>query len=244
MDKKELDEVEIDLREMLYALRSRLWIIILSGIVAAVAAALISIYLMTPVYTSEAQLYILGSTESTTSLADIQVGTQLTQDYMVLIKSRPVVKQVIENLNLNISYEALANKISVSNPTNTRILKITVTYPDAFMAKAIVDKLASISADYIAEIMHTDVPSIVAQGEVPELPSGPNVKKNTAIGGVLGVLVAAAIVIIIYMMDDTIKDSDDVEKYLGLSTLGMIPIDSEAGGKSKKRLRGKKKRGI
>lgn len=242
MEKNSYDEIEIDLREIMYLIRSRIWIIILSGVIAAMAAGFISNYMVTPVYTSKAQLYILSKTTSITSLADIQIGTQLTQDYMVLIKSRPVVNQVIENLGLNMSYDELVDKLSVSNPSNTRILEIKITYPNAYMAKKIVDGFAYVSAEQIANIMHTEAPSIVEEGQVPSYPSGPNVKKNIAIGGLLGAFLAALVVLVLYMVDDTIKDSDDVEKYLGLSTLGLIPMEADSIEKSTKniRQRGKK----
>jgi len=228
MEKNTYEEIEIDFRDLLFMLRSRIWIIIISGIITAMAAGFVSSYIMTPVYTSNAQLYILSKTTSITSLADIQIGTQLTQDFMVLIKSRPVVNQVIENLNLNMSYETLVKKISVSNPSNTRILVITVSHPNAYMAKKIVDEFAYVSADQIAKIMHTEAPSIIEEGEIAQEPSEPNIKRNIIVGGILGVFLSAAIVILVYVMDDTLKDSDDIEKYLGLSTLGMIPMDAES----------------
>jgi capsular polysaccharide biosynthesis protein len=104
-------------------------------------AGLISNFALTPLFTSRTQLYIIGKTSAITSLTDIQLGTQLTQDYMVLVKSRPVVNKVIENLGLDMSYESMLGHISISNPTNTRILEIQVEYPDAYLAKEIVDEL-------------------------------------------------------------------------------------------------------
>lgn len=239
MEKKTNEDVEIDLVDIFYLIRARLWVIILSVILSAAIAGLVSIFLFTPIYTSSSQLYILSKTTSLTSLADIQLGTQLTQDYMVLVKSRPVVTQVNDNLDLNMSYEQLTGLISVTNPSNTRILQLTVKYPDNFLAKKIVDEFAYVSKSQIAKIMDCEEPTIVEEGVVSQAPSSPNIKRNIVIGGLIGAFLAAGIIIVLHLMDDTIKDSEDIEKYLGISTLGLIPIES---GASKQTELDKKKR--
>lgn len=222
------DEIEIDLMEVFYLLWSKIWIIIISGIITASAAGLISSFLITPIYTSTTKLYILSKSTTLTSLADLQIGTQLTQDYMVLVKSRPVVTQVINNLELNMTYEEMTDVITITNPTDTRILEITANYPDPYLAKEIVDEFAIVSSDQIAKIMDAEKPAIVEEGYMQPLPTSPNKTKNTAIGGIIGIILASAIITLLYIMDDTIKDSSDVEKYLGLNTLGLIPIESGA----------------
>ena len=124
------------------------------------------------------------------------------------------------------TYEGMVHIISISNPTNTRILEITANYPDPYLAKKIVDEFAVVSSEQIAKIMDSSAPTIVEEGYMQPYPSSPNIKKNTLIGGVLGIFIAAGLVIVLYLLDDTIKDSEDVEKYLGLTTLGIIPIES------------------
>jgi capsular polysaccharide biosynthesis protein len=235
------DEIEIDLLELLYVLKSKLWLILLSGLVTAAATALVCIYLITPVYKSKTQLYILARPSSITdlSLADLQIGNQLTQDYMILVKSRPVVTKVIENLELDMTYEQLCSIIEVSSPSNTRILEIEVTYPDPNVAKQIVDEFAEVATERIATIMDTAKPSIVEEGYAQPKPSSPRTKRNTVIGGALGMLLAAGLFIVLHLMDDTIKDSEDVEKYLGISTLGLIPVEDE---KADKHYKNKKKK--
>jgi capsular polysaccharide biosynthesis protein len=221
------EEIEIDLIDLFYFLKSRLWVIILSGIIFASGFGLVSSFLITPMYTSTTKLYILTKSTSITSLADIQLGTQLTQDYMVLIKSRPVVTKVIENLELGMSYEELSNIITINNPSTTRILEIKAEYPNSFIAKQIVDEFAAVSADQIAKIMDTEEPSIVEEGYASTVPTSPNRVKNTIIGGLIGVLLAAGIFVVLHIMDDTVKTSEEVEKYLGLSTLGLIPLEEK-----------------
>jgi capsular polysaccharide biosynthesis protein len=230
MEQSMNDEIEIDLLEIVRLIRARIWIILLTGILTAAVAGLISNFLLTPIYTSTSKLYIVNKSTSITSLAlqDLQLGAQLTQDYMVLVKSRPVVTQVIDNLELDMSYEEMLSVISISNPTNTRILEITAEYPDPFLAKRIVDEFATVSTSRIAKIMDTSEPTVVEEGYMQPNPSSPNTKRNVLIGGILGLFLAAGIVVVLFLLDDTIKDSEDIEKYLGLNTLGLIPV--EAGG--------------
>ena len=221
-------EMEIDLVDLFYLIRERIWIIILSGIIFATAAGLVSNFLITPQYTSTSQLYILSKSTSLTSFADIQLGTSLTQDYMVMVKSRVVVNQVIKNLDMDMDYDQMAGTITVNNPSNTRILEISATYPDAFMAKKIVDQFANVSKQRMAQIMDSQEPTIIDMGYASPNPSSPNTSRNIIIAAVIGIIIAAGVIIVIHLMDDTIKSSEDIEKYLGISTLGLIPIEPGA----------------
>lgn len=225
MDKNENEVVEIDFFELFGVIKSRLWIIILTGLILAFVAGLYSYYMITPIYSSKTQLYIINKSTNTTSLADFQIGSQLTQDYMILVKSRLVVNQVIKNIDLDMTYEELVNTIELSNPSNGRVLVIKVNHPDPYLAKRIADEFAHVSTEQIAISMETK-PTIIDEGNLPTAPSSPNMKMNVLIGGGLGGLISTGIIVLLYVMDDTIKSSDDVEKYLNLSTLGFIPLEN------------------
>lgn len=222
---KSNDEIEIDIRELFFVLKSKIVIILLAGIIMAVGSGIWSNFFIKPLYTTSTKLYIVSKTSISTTITDLQLGTQLTKDYMVLVKSRPVVEQVIENLGLKMSYESLANSITLSNPSDTRILAITTTHSDPYRAKEIVDEFAKVSSTQISKIMDVQKPSIVEEGNIEKVPSSPNVKKNILIGGLMGAFIVAFIVILLHVLDDTVKTSEDVEKYLGLNTLGLIPIE-------------------
>lgn len=227
MNAKSQDEMEIDLLEIFGVLMSRIWLILLVAVVFAGGTGVFCKFIMTPIYTSTTQLCILSNT-TIASLQDLAIGTQLTQDYIVVVQSRPVVEQVIENLELDMTYEELLSVTSVENPTDTRILSISVTNPDPTLAKQIVDQYAQVSRKRIADLMDINEPGIIEEGHVAERKTSPTTTKNAMIAGVLGVLLASAFVIIRYMMDDTIKSSEDIERYLGLNTLGILPIEENA----------------
>ena len=232
----ENDEIEIDLLELIRVILSKLWLVILVTALGVGIAAAATIFFMKPIYKSTSTMYVLTKSTSITSLADIQMGTQLTQDYMVVISSRPVLEKVIDNLGLDMNYEGLKSCIEVSNPTNTRFLEITVTNNDAFLAKKIVDEVADVSAAKMAEVMETQAPNIMDYGTVPEAPSGPSLIKNSLIGAIVGFVLICGLLVLLYLLNDTIKTADDIEKYLGLNTLGLIPLEE---GTSKRRSHGK-----
>ena len=234
------DEIEIDLKELFYVIKQKLWIILLTGIVGAVSIGLYTAMVMKPVYTSSTMLYIVNKTTTLTSLTDLQLGTQLTKDYKVLVTSRPVTGQVITNLDLNLSHEQLVKKIKVDNPTDTRILTISVEDTDPYMAKSIADEFASVASARMAEIMDSAPPNIVEEAYLPTQKTKPSITKNTMIGGLAGVFLAGAIILVLFVMNDAIKTPEDVEKYLGLNTLATIPVfEGETGAKKKKSKRKK-----
>lgn len=217
------EEYEIDLLEIFYALRKKIAVIILAGLIGAGFAAAYSFVLATPVYESTAKLYILSQSTSITSLADIQMSSSLAKDYEEMIYSRPVVMQVRRNLNLDYSYEAIKNMLTVNNPADTRCLNISCKSSDKEEAKDMANEFAKVSKRQIAQIMDTDEPTLFERAVVSKNPVKPQKAKIIIIGFILGFLIACAIVIIRYMMNDSLKSEDDIERYLGLNTLASIP---------------------
>lgn len=220
------DEIEIDLLEIFHALVKKAWAIILCLVIGAGLAGGITKFAITPQYKATSMIYILGKTTSVSSAIDLQLSRQLTVDFEVLAKSRPVVERVISNLDLDMTYEEMLEIVEVTNPDNSSILQMFATHPDPEVAKNIANELADATAERVEEVMVTDRPSTVEQAVAPEHPSSPNVMKNTAIGGLAGAFLMMAIVIVMFLMDDTIKDEDDVKKYLDMSVLASIPADT------------------
>lgn len=243
MEKKfdDNEEMQIDLLELAYALKKKLWLIILGLIAGALGAGIYSKAVITPVYTSTAMVYVLSKETTLTSLADLQIGSQLTKDYSVLVTSRPVLSQVIEKQNLNMSVGELKSKISISNPSDTRVLSITISDTDPIRAQALAEEVARTSSDYIGDIMEMVPPKIIEEGVPAAYPSSPNVKKNAAMGGLAVAVVISGVICLQVIMDDTIKTEEDVEKYLGMSVLASVPDVEETGRAEKDKKRKKKK---
>lgn len=233
------DSVEVDLLQIFRVIMTRIWVILLSGILTGIIALVITQTLITPMYTSSVKLYVISrQSDQTTTLSDIQSSTQLVKDYKVLVTSLPVVDQVITDLGLNIDDNDLINKIECTIETDSRVLAITVTDADPVQAKHIADDLADVFSSRITQIMKIDSVNVIEYGSVAESPASPNVKKNVAIGLLIGILLSTSIIVIGFIVDDTIKTSEDVERYLGISTLSLIPLTREEyNGKKSKRKR-------
>lgn len=233
------NEFEFDLLEIVRILFSRFWIILCAGFLAAAACFAVSAYVLTPVYESTTKIYILNKTDDTAvTYTDVQMGTQLTKDYAELINSRYVIEKVIELLSLeDMEYETLMKKVSVDTPVDTRIVSITVEHTDPEMAMRIANCIREVAGEHIQNVMDIEAVNVVEAANMPMEKSGPSVVKWTMIGGMAGVFLACAVILVIFLLDDTIKSSEDVEKYLGLSTLALIPVISEDHTAKKRKLK-------
>lgn len=232
------DVIEIDLQELIGLLLYKLWLIIICAVIGAAGAFVISNFFITPLYESTTSVYILNKNEnSTVAYNDVQLSTQLTKDYAQMIKSRDVLEGVIEVFFLEDSYKEFADRVAVSTPSDTRMINITITDEDPFMAQQLANEVRKSAAEKITEVMDIQAVNTVDEANLPEKPASPSVFKWTAIGGVLGIVLCAAILIIKFLLDDTIKTSEDVEKYLQLSTLASIPVKEEETKKGHKKSR-------
>lgn len=242
-NQRDYDEIEIDLLELFQILLSRIWLILSAGLFCALVCFALSRFVMTPTYESTTKIYILNKTDSSTvTYSDMQMGTQLTKDYAELISSRYVLEEVIQKLELDIEYKDLLDMVAVTTPSDTRIVAITVTDTDPVQAMHIANCIREVASNHIQTVMDIEAVNVVETANMPTQKAGPSVVKWTLIGGLLGVFLVCAIVLIQYLMDDTIKSSEDVEKYLGLSTLALIPIASDTGEiKNKKKAKKNKK---
>lgn len=220
-------EEEIDLVWLFYALLKKLWLIIAVAVVCAFGMSGYTYFKIEPTYTSSSTMLVLTKETTLTSLADLQVGSQLTKDYTILITSRPVLSQVIESLDLDMNYKQLKTKVSINNPEDTRILSISVTMNNPELAKTVVDELAAVSSAFIGDKMEVTPPKIIEEGESTGIKTGPNIVKNTMIGFFAGALLVCVVVVVLELLNDSMQAEEDVEKYLELPTLAIVPNKSE-----------------
>lgn len=179
-----------------------------------------------PRYESRAILYITRQGETASfgdASSEFSLSLKLVNDCTYFLKSHTVLDQVIENLDLELSYRQLHNSITVSNPENTRVLEIIVEADSPELAKQIVDQICSIAPQEIKEVMGYEQ---VQQFEAGTLNTEP-CNKNGMIVYLLAFAVLAAAIygvfLVIDLLDDRIRSDEDIEQILGLSILGSIP---------------------
>ena len=224
------EEMEIDLLELFHYLKKRILVIVAVCLVFAVVGFVGTNLFITPKYTTNTRMYVLNrSNENNVLTSDFQIATYVMNDYKALITGQNVTKEVISRLGLDMKPNTLSKMIEVTSPENTRVLQINITDTDPQKAADIANTVREVASEQIKQIMDVDAVKMVYEAEVPKSPSGPSAIRNTALAGILGLILAVGIYTVIFIMDDTIRTEEDVTRYLGLSTLGVIPVSMEMG---------------
>ena len=226
------DATTIDLVEVFQVIWHWLWLIVLVALACGTAAYAFSKFVLPEEFESTTKIYVLdksgaGGTNSQSTYSDLQVGMQLTKDYVELIKSRTVLEAVMKDNHLDqtYTYEQFAEMVNVQTPADTRIVTITVTNHDPALAQKLADDIRKRSGELIIDTMQIDAVNTYEKANYPDRKSAPSCGRWAVVAALIGALAVSAIVIARYLLDDTIKTSDDVEKYLGLSNLALIPFD-------------------
>lgn len=218
------DEIEIDLIELLYYYQTKLAAIIVAFVIGALAAGLVTHFLITPKYQATSKLYMVSaSSDSVVNLADLNIGTSLSSDYEELLKIRPIFEEIIKENNLPYTYEELLNMVAIATIEDTRILTVTAESPDPKEAQTVANALADKALTYLPKLMETSKPNLAEYAILPEFPSSPSLPKNTIIGALVGLAFALGVLTFRYITDDTLKTADDVEKFFGVMPLSVIP---------------------
>lgn len=234
--RRERENSGIDLIELMYAMLKRWWLLFIGALVGGAAMLAITLGLITPMYQSNAMLYMVSSSVSISSMADLQLGNALAEDFSKIAGSKTVIDRAIDRLKdekgKTFTRGEIQSMMSVTN-TATRMLAISVTGADAEDACDIANALADEAATRLGEITKTDPPSIVEKAEVAIAPISPNVRNNVLKGILGGFFLVAFIICIQHIMNDNIKTEEDVEKVLGLKTLVVIPIEKKTKNRRK-----------
>ena len=238
----EQDEDTIDLLELALGLLEHWKLIAVTAVTGAVLMALYTFFLVTPMYKATATIYVVSRNDSVLNFSDLQVGSELTSDYIKVFEMWEVHEKVISNLDLDYTYTNMASMLSVTNTSDTRMLDITVTNPDPEEAAAIANEYADVGAKYISEKMKTDAPTLMSSARVPENPFSPNKAKNILLGFVVGFVLACGVVVVRILLDDTYKTAEDIRKYAGLVVLASVPMAENAQPKEKNVLKRKTQR--
>ncbi|NLM75915.1 MAG: chain-length determining protein [Clostridiaceae bacterium] len=218
-------EYEIDLKHLLGIILHKLWIIVLFTILAVAASGFLSFYVLTPIYETSTTLIVNKPAESISAIQynDVLLSQKLAKTYGEIIKSRTVLSRVIENLSLNYTVGEFREKISVLSVNDTEIIEIKVTDENPELAALIANELANVFMGEVTRILKADNVQVIDQALVPQFPVKPRPMFNMAVAGVLGAMLGLGIILVREYFDDTIKTTEDIERYLQLPVLGTIP---------------------
>lgn len=220
------EDDEIDLLELFSILKAHIVAIIVVTVIAAVAGFMVTEYLITPQYEASVNMIVNTRTDAnaTVSNDNINSAKSLVSTYAIIIKSNTVLNQVAANLNLkDMDYDTLVEKVSVEAIDDTQVMKVAVKDPDPELARKIVKEIAKISPEEIVDSVEAGSCKVVSQVRVPTDPVSPSLKKNVVIAAAAGFVLVVAIILLKSFLENYIVDDDDVQKYLGLPVLGVIP---------------------
>ena len=220
-------EETIDLREYFFILKKKLWIIVTSALVCGLISGLVSFFALTPIYQANTSLIVnkeVGNkvTEMTTT-DDLNYVQKLAITYGEIIKSRAVITPTIEKLDLNMTYEELASAVSVTNVSDTQIIKISVQHENPKVAMKICNTIPSIFSEEVQRIVKASGVEVIDKAILPTNPIKPNKKMNVLIAIVLGVMVSVFIIFLIEALNTKIKEPKDIEEKLGIPVFGVVP---------------------
>lgn len=229
----------IDLVALFYLLWGHILQIIACVIVGGAAAFAYTYFMVTPMYQATAKMYLASATyNSIVDIYDLELGSQLAQDYQQLLLSRPLMEDVAEALDLDISPSGIASMVTISNLENTRILAVTATCPDPQMAADIANEVAYQAGIYLPRIMDSPAPNVYEDALVPTHKSSPSYSRNTVFGAVLVAIVYCGILVVRYLLDDTFTTPEDINRCFGVQPLAVIPegnIDTDRSRRDKKK---------
>lgn len=224
------EEMEIDLFAMLRAVLRRAWLVILSMVVCGGIAFSYAFFFITPLYKSNVLFYVnnssfsMGSTSFSISSSDLTAAKSLVSTYIVILKTRTTLNDVLDRTQLTYTYEELEKMIKAESVNNTEVFSVAVTSPDAAEAEFIANTIAVILPDKIADVVEGSSVRIVDYAIIPAKKDSPNVTKYTAIGLLLGAVLAVAAIVLMEMFDEYIRNEDYlIQNYGDIPLLAVIP---------------------
>ena len=226
MKNQDNQTVEIDVLSLVKTLWRRKFLIVVTAFVMAIITLGYNTFIIKPNYTSSTRIYVVNrqpSDNSTLTNQDLQAGSYLVKDYKEIILSQDVLSTVISELKLPGTTAELSKSVSVSVPTDTRIVSITVKNSDPNQASRIANTLREVAAEKIIAVTKVSDVTTLEEAEVPKSPSSPNIRRNVILGFLAGAMVMIVIVLIVEILDDRVKKPEDIEDVMGATLLGVIP---------------------
>lgn len=214
---------EINLKEFCSYLLQKIWIIILIAVMVIFGGEIYTNLLKIPKYRSTSNVVLISEQNKELTYNDVTLSNNLVKTYSEIVTSRNILEKVIQNLNLNESYETLKKDVTVDTTTSTQLIAISVTNRDAEQAKNITNEIANVFKKEIKSIYGIDNVQIVDKAVVADEPYNIDVLKETIIYIIAGLMIGIGFVMILFVTDKTIKDTETIENKVGLTVIGVVP---------------------
>ena len=223
---KEQDKFEIDVFQLVKVIWKRKFLIVLTAIIAGLAAFAYSSFVIKPQYTSTTRIYVVNRNQADKpglTNQDLQAGAYLVKDYREIILSQDVLEKVVADQKLPMDAKTLGRKVSVTVPADTRIVSISVRDGNPEEASRIANALREVAAQKIISVTRVSDVTTLEEARPATSPSSPNIRRNTMMATIAGVGFVTIIVLLVELLDDRVKRPEDIEEVMHLSLLGVIP---------------------
>jgi len=231
MDRNNNGVIEIDLLQVLEAFLKKAWLIVLCMLVFGAGAFAYTFYTVAPTYQSSVLFYVnnsnitnIDATKINISDQDITAAKSLVDTYIVILKTRNTLDEVIEKSGVDLDYVTLNGKISAAAVNETEVFRVTVTDTDPLRAEQIANTIAIVFPTKISEIVEGSSARVVDYAVIPTRKSGPNLTNQTTKGILVGAVIACIIILVMFFMDYQIHNEDFlIDNYEDIPLLGVIP---------------------
>lgn len=215
----------IDLREIFAILKNNIILIVAATVIAAVVGGLVTMFLITPQYEAEAAIIVNTRQDQNASVTNDQLTSakNLVPTYSIIIKSDTVLNPVIKELSLDMTYDQLKAKVTVSALDATQVMGVSVRDPDPALAKSIVAKIVEVAPEIVRDMVEAGSVKVVSAARVGEKPVSPKAAQNIAISALVGLVLSVGYAFLREMLNNTFKTDEDLHRHLGVVVLGVIP---------------------
>ena len=223
---KEQDKFEIDVFQLVKVIWKRKFLIVLTAIIAGLAAFAYSSFVIKPQYTSTTRIYVVNRNQADKpglTNQDLQAGAYLVKDYREIILSQDVLEKVVADQKLTMDAKTLGRKVSETVPAETRIVSISVRDGNPEEASRIANALREVAAQKIISVTRVSDVTTLEEARPATSPSSPNIRRNTMMATIAGVGFVTIIVLLVELLDDRVKRPEDIEEVMHISLLGVVP---------------------
>lgn len=221
------EEDTIDLLDLASYCLSKWWAIVVGILIGGLVGGIFTSSFITPMYSSTGKLFLADTSDSIINLSDLQLSNNIIGDYQELISTEDVVEQVFYNLGGKYNLSNIRDGLTISNPSGTHVLNVTVTDSDPEAAAAIANEYMNVICEYAVAIMNVERPSIMARPRVNYVTITASARRNALLGGLLGAVLALGVMVVIYLLDDRLDTPEKVLRATGLQTMGILPVEKD-----------------
>ena len=213
---------EINLRDLLSYFKKHLILFIVVVLFVVSAGTIYSVFIQKPEYKAQATVILSSDKSKTTIQSEINANKNLIDTYTEVVKSHRVLDRVKSEMQINDNYEQLVKKVTVASLKDTEIISISVVDLDKYHSYSLANKIADTFTDEISQIYNDKSVNVLDRAVEPQKPYNVDIVKQEAIYAAAGIVLATAVIFLMFYFDRTIKTTEQIEQLFKLPIYGKV----------------------